>query len=213
MTAKLIAIGPKKYLQDQWNWLDGGVVCLSLVEIVTKIMGSSGGNLSAFSTIRVLRTFRILRVARLLRALKSMKVILAVILGSAQSFIMITLLMFVFVFIYTLLGMQLFGNMFNFEDGKPRGNFDSFGIGFFTVFQVMTTENWNSVLYDSMRSEAMKFVAPVYYITWIFIGNFILLNLFLAILLDGFMTAGQDEDDDSEEMIALERERRKKQIE
>lgn len=77
----------------------------------------------------------------------------------------------------------------------------------------MTTENWNSVLYDSMRSEELKFVAPFYYISWIFIGNFILLNLFLAILLDGFMSAGQDEDDDSEEMMALERERRKKQIE
>ena len=105
MSMKLIALGPKKYLADSWNWLDGSVVCLSLIEIITTVLGSSGGNLSAFSTIRVLRTFRILRVARLLRALKSMKVILAVILGSAQSFIMITLLMFVFVFIYTLLGM------------------------------------------------------------------------------------------------------------
>ena len=70
---------------------------------------------------------------------------------SAGSFVYITLLMFVFVFIYTLLGMQLFGGQFNFEDGKPRGNYDAFIIGFLTVFQVLTTENWNSVLYDSMR--------------------------------------------------------------
>lgn len=77
----------------------------------------------------------------------------------------------------------------------------------------MTTENWNSVLYDSMRSESLQIVAPVYYISWIFIGNFILLNLFLAILLDGFMSAGETEDDESEEMIEYERERRKLKIE
>jgi hypothetical protein len=42
--------------------------------------------------------------------------------------------MFVFVFIYTLLGMQVFGGQFNFEDGKPRGNYDTFLVGFLTVF-------------------------------------------------------------------------------
>lgn len=75
-----------------------------------------------------------LRVARLLRSLKSMKTILQVIIRSADGFFYITVLMFVFVFIYTLLGMQLFGGKFDFPDGVPRGNYDSFMIGFFTVF-------------------------------------------------------------------------------
>jgi len=63
-----------------------------------------------------------------------MKVIISVIGRSINSFIYITLLMFVFVFIYTLLGMQVFGGQFNFEDGKPRGNYDTFLVGFLTVF-------------------------------------------------------------------------------
>jgi len=134
MTSKLLAIGPKKYLADKMNWLDGGVVSISIVEILATIAGGGGGNLKAFQTIRVFRTFRVLRVARLLRALKSMKVIISVIGRSINSFIYITLLMFVFVFIYTLLGMQVFGGQFNFEDGKPRGNYDTFLVGFLTVF-------------------------------------------------------------------------------
>jgi hypothetical protein len=109
MTSKLLAIGAKKYLQDKMNWLDGGVVSISIIELVITAAGGGGGNLSAFQTIRVFRTFRVLRVARLLRALKSMKVIISVIAKSAGSFVYITLLMFVFVFIYTLLGMQIFG--------------------------------------------------------------------------------------------------------
>ena len=134
MTSKLLAIGPKKYLADKMNWLDGGVVSISIVEILATIAGGGGGNLKAFQTIRVFRTFRVLRVARLLRALKSMKVIISVIGRSINSFIYITLLMFVFVFIYTLLGMQVFGGQFNFEDGKPRGIYDTFLVGFLTVF-------------------------------------------------------------------------------
>lgn len=134
MTAKLLAIGPKKYLADKMNWLDGAVVIISIIELVMVGLSGSGGNLKAFSTVRVFRTFRVLRVARLLRALKSMKVIIGVIAASAESFVYITVLLFVFVFIFTLLGMQTFGGEFNFPDGKPRGNYDTFMIGFLTVF-------------------------------------------------------------------------------
>ena len=72
----------------------------------------------------------------------------------------------------------------------PRANYESFSIAFVTVFQVLTMENWQQVLYVSMRaakgSWIFKAVCAIYYISWIFIGNFILLNLFLAILIDGF---------------------------
>lgn len=124
MSSKILAVGISKYLRDKMNWLDGGVVSISIIELLMTAISGGGGNLSAFKTVRVFRTFRVLRVARLLRALKSMQVILAVVARSASSFVYITLLMFVFVFIYTLLGMQLFGGQFNFADGKPRGNFD-----------------------------------------------------------------------------------------
>lgn len=209
MSSKVLAVGPKKYLQDRMNWLDGSVVSMSVFELLLTAVGGSGGNLSAFKTVRVFRTFRVLRIARLLRALKSMKVIIAVISRSASSFVYITLLMFVFIFIYTLLGMQVFGGQFNFPDGLPRGNYNSFSIAFLTVFQVLTTENWNTVLFDSMRSPEVGQVVPVIYlVSWIFIGNYILLNLFLAILLDGFVAEDDEEVGDLEEILRLEKEQR-----
>ena len=91
------------------NWLDGGVVSLSIIELLMSAFAGGGGDLDAFKTVRVFRTFRVLRMARLLRALKSMKVIIGVVVRSAGSFVYITMLMFVFIFIYTLLGMQVFG--------------------------------------------------------------------------------------------------------
>lgn len=48
MTSKLLAVGPKKYLADKMNWLDGGVVSISIVEILATILGGGGGNLKAF---------------------------------------------------------------------------------------------------------------------------------------------------------------------
>jgi hypothetical protein len=214
MGMKLTAIGPKKYVMDKMNWLDGGVVTLSLVELAMgAISGDGGGDLTAFQTMRVFRTFRVLRVARVLRQLRSMQTILGVIQKSADGFLYITVLMFVFVFIYTLLGIQVFGGFFSFPEGIPRGNYDSFVIAFFTVFQVLTTENWNSVLYDSMRNESIGYYVPVvYYVSWIFVGNFILLNLFLAILLDGFLSEDETDEEDLEEMERQRLIKRKEQI-
>ena len=81
MTIKLLARGPKKYVQEPMNLLDGGVVILSIVEIVMSAIGggSGAGSLQAFRTVRVFRTFRVLRVTRVLRALKSMALVIGVI--------------------------------------------------------------------------------------------------------------------------------------
>lgn len=64
-------------------------------------------------------------------------------------------------------------------------------------------ENWQTVLYDSMRSDEIGLIIPaVFYIVWIFLGNFILLNLFLAILLDSFLS---EDDEDEEDILEAEK--------
>jgi len=190
------------------NILDGSVVILSIIELGILGDNNSNSGLSAFRTVRIFRTFRVLRVARLLRTLQSMQVIIGVISRSISSFIYIALLLLLFIYIYALMGMQIYGGAFDFEDGKPRGNFDTFHEAFVTVFQVLTMENWQTILYDSMRSDLNKFLTVTYYISWIFIGNFILLNLFLAILLDSFM-----EEEEEEEEKEKEEEHMKEEIE
>ena len=185
MSLKLLAMGPVKYVREPMNILDGSVVLLSIFELVMAA-GGEGSNLSAFKTIRILRTLRVLRIVRILRALKQMQVIIAVMSRSASSFVYIAMLLMVCCFIFTLLGKTIFGNKFNYEP-RPRGNFDTFSIALITVFQVLTMENWQLVAFDAMKSEVGKFIPAGYFISWIFAGNFILLNLFLAILLDSFL--------------------------
>lgn len=68
-------------------------------------------------------------------------------------------------------------------------------------------ENWQIVLFESMRSQTLSpYMVALYYISWVFLGNFILLNLFLAILLDSFLVE-EDEDENIEE---LNRQKKKK---
>ncbi len=188
LAAKLFGMGIVKYLSDPFNQLDGAVVIFSLVEI---IFLNGQGALSAFRSLRIFRTVRVLRVARLLRSLRSMQMIIDVIGETIGSFAYIGLLLLIFIFIYALFGMQFFGGAFNFADGKPRQNFDSFNNAFMTIYQVLTMENWQSVLYYCMRAQTPA-IAAIYLITWIFIGNYILLNLFLAIMLDAFTAVDEE---------------------
>jgi len=113
MGLKILAIGIKKWAADRMNFMDGSIVILSCVEL---IFMSGGGALSALRSIRIFRIFRILRVARLLRGLKSMIQIVNVISRAMQSFIYMTMLLFLFIFIYALLGMQVFGGTFRAEE-------------------------------------------------------------------------------------------------
>jgi hypothetical protein len=107
------------------------------------------------------------------------------------------LLLVLLIYIGALLGMQLFANRLCFDavtnmkltssDNvlcRPRSNFDSLPAAVMTVFQVLTTENWNAVMYDGWR--AMGWHGVLYFVMLIIVGNFIALNLFIAILLGNF---------------------------
>ena len=178
MGLKLIGLGPLGYLNDAMNYLDGIIVILSIVEIT--IFNAGGNNaISAFRSVRIFRTFRVLRVARLLRALKSMHQIISVIGRSLSSFTYLAVLLLLFMFIYALLGIQLFGTI------QSIPYFSNFLSAFVSAFQVMTLENWQEILYATAPKAGS--LSTLYFVSWIFIGNFILLNLFLAILLDSFL--------------------------
>lgn len=78
----------------------------------------------------------------------------------------------------------------------------------------MTGENWNGNAVDYMRSPAIPIIVPpLYLISWIFIGNYVLLNLFLAILLDSFFEEDEEEGVDIDEMLRQAEIKRKEIVE
>lgn len=132
---KIFAFGIR-FFGDIMNLFDSFVVCISIVEMS---FGSGGSNLSALRAVRILRAFRVLRITRLIRTLNYMRIVMSVVSSIITEFVYIFMLLALFMFIYTLLGMQIFGGQFLPESVTGiRQSFDTFFGAFFTVFQVLT---------------------------------------------------------------------------
>lgn len=195
MGTKIVAYGPKGYLADRMNIFDGIIVILSLVEVIVM---SGGGALSAFRSVRIFRTFRVLRVTRLLRSLQFMGVIIDAITSTLDSSIYVGLLLILFLVIYSMIGAQLFAGKLNTQETGVRQNFDGFSDAFLVAFQLLTVENWNDVLTITLASDTGAVLTSIYLVSWIFLGNYVLLNLFLSILLSGFSKVKKFEEDELE---------------
>lgn len=194
MVLKLIGLGPRCYVKDAFNTFDGFVVTISLVETALAYLGPPGGGSSGLSA---LRTFRLMRVFKLARSWKNLRILLNTIIVSIIDVANASFLLAVIMFIFTLLGMQLFGGKMTPEQyggEQPMAHFDNLFWSFVTVFQVLTGENWNEVLYDGMHGAGIG-VSVFYFVSLNIVGNYVILNLFLAILLRNF----EDGDDDDEE--------------
>ncbi len=94
------------FFRDKMNVFDAMIVALSLVELV--FLGGNSG-LSAFRSVRIFRVFRVLRVTRLIRTLRYMNLLIEVVGRAVESFAYIFILLLLFMYIFTLMGMQIFG--------------------------------------------------------------------------------------------------------
>lgn len=187
---------------------DGIIGIISLVELVITFAFPKDANAGS-NSFSVFRSFRLFRVFKMAKNWKSLQSLLQTMIASVKDIGNFAILLFLFVFIYSLVGMQLLSNRLHFsldtgvavgirEEGYdtaviPRSHFDSFFWSIVTVFQILSGENWNVVMYDGWRAKGT--IAVIYILSLIVIGVFIVMNLFLAILLKKF--------DESEESILV----------
>ncbi|KAK4325638.1 hypothetical protein Pmani_003790 [Petrolisthes manimaculis] len=200
MLLKMYSLGFQGYFVSLFNRFDCFVVISSITEVVltsTEIMPPLG--------VSVLRCVRLLRVFKVTKYWRSLSNLVASLLNSIQSIASLLLLLFLFIIIFALLGMQVFGGRFNFNptEDKPRHNFDNFVQAMLTVFQILTGEDWNVVMYDGIRAyggvATPGIIACVYFIILFICGNYILLNVFLAIAVDNLADADALGDAEEEE--------------
>ncbi|XP_042859873.1 muscle calcium channel subunit alpha-1-like isoform X9 [Penaeus japonicus] len=200
MLLKMYSLGFQGYFVSLFNRFDCFVVISSITEVVltsTEIMPPLG--------VSVLRCVRLLRVFKVTKYWRSLSNLVASLLNSIQSIASLLLLLFLFIIIFALLGMQVFGGRFNFNpmEDKPRHNFDNFVQAMLTVFQILTGEDWNVVMYDGIRAyggvATPGIIACFYFIILFICGNYILLNVFLAIAVDNLADADALGDAEEEE--------------
>ncbi|XP_027058824.1 voltage-dependent N-type calcium channel subunit alpha-1B-like [Pocillopora damicornis] len=212
MMLKLYGLGPQLYFKSQFNTFDCVVVCCGIIElIISKAEGTSLG-------ISVLRLLRLLRLFKFTRYWSSLRNLVTSLLSSVRSILSLLFLLFLFIVIFALLGMQIFGAGFRDlpgRDANPRTNFDNFWNAALAVFQILTGEDWNAVMYDGVLSQGypekpFALASALYFVLLVVLGNYTLLNVFLAIAVDNLANAQQLSQDEEAEETA--REERKKEI-
>ncbi|KAG8518020.1 LOW QUALITY PROTEIN: Voltage-dependent L-type calcium channel subunit alpha-1S, partial [Galemys pyrenaicus] len=179
MLMKMYGLGLRQYFMSVFNRFDCLVVCTGVLELLLV----ESGAMSPLG-ISVLRCIRLLRLFKITKYWTSLSNLVASLLNSVRSIASLLLLLFLFIVIFALLGMQLFGGRYDFEDTEERrSNFDTFPQALISVFQVLTGEDWTSVMYNGI----MAYGGPSY--PGVLRPSDILLNVFLAIAVDNLAEA------------------------
>uniref|UniRef100_A0A803TT04 Voltage-dependent L-type calcium channel subunit alpha n=1 Tax=Anolis carolinensis TaxID=28377 RepID=A0A803TT04_ANOCA len=189
MILKMYALGFRQYFMSIFNRFDCLVVCTGILELIlVEIISMTPLGISVLRCIRLLRLFKITKYWT------SLNNLVASLLNSVRSIASLLTLLFLFISVFALLGMQLFGGKFDFDDTEiRRSTFDNFPQALITVFQVLTGEDWTSVMYNGILSYGGPsypgILVCLYFVVLFVCGNYILLNVFLAIAVDNLAEA------------------------
>uniref|UniRef100_A0A8C4E852 Sodium channel protein n=1 Tax=Dicentrarchus labrax TaxID=13489 RepID=A0A8C4E852_DICLA len=199
MCFKIIALDPYYYFQEGWNIFDGIIVSLSLMEL----------GLANVEGLSVLRSFRLLRVFKLAKSWPTLNMLIKIIGNSVGALGNLTLVLAIIVFIFAVVGMQLFGKSYKecvckiSDDCQlPRWHMHDFFHSFLIVFRVLCGE-WIETMWDCMEVAGQSMCLIVFMMVMV-IGNLVVLNLFLALLLSSFSADNLAATDDDSEMNNLQ---------
>uniref|UniRef100_A0A8C3H4Y3 Sodium channel protein n=1 Tax=Corvus moneduloides TaxID=1196302 RepID=A0A8C3H4Y3_CORMO len=199
MVLKIIAMHPFYYFQVGWNIFDSFIVTLSLVELF----------LSNVDGLSVLRSFRLLRVFKLAKSWPTLNMLIKIIGNSVGALGNLTLVLAIIVFIFAVVGMQLFGKSYkecvckiSSDCELPRWHMHDFFHSFLIVFRVLCGE-WIETMWDCMEVAGQAMCLTVFMMVMV-IGNLVVLNLFLALLLSSFSSDNLAATEDDNEMNNLQ---------
>ncbi|KAJ7984612.1 hypothetical protein DPEC_G00356580 [Dallia pectoralis] len=193
MVLKLCAMDPYYYFQVGWNVFDSIIVTFSLVEL----------GLANVQGLSVLRSFRLLRVFKLAKSWPTLNMLIKIIGDSVGALGNLTLVLAIVVFIFAVVGMQLFGKNYKecvckiaVDCTLPRWHMHDFFHSFLIVFRILCGE-WIETMWDCMEVAGTGMCLAVFMMVMV-IGNLVVLNLFLALLLNSFSGDNLSTDDDGE---------------
>ena len=168
---KIFAVSPRadRYFRDGWNVFDFAIIVASLIP-------ATGG----FAVIA--RLARLMRVLRLISAVPELRLIVATLVRSIPSMLHIVALMSLMVYIYAIIGYQLF------HEHDPD-HWGSLGISVLSLFQLVTLEGWVDVMHRAMEVHPL---AWMYFVSFIILGTFVVINLFIAVVINNLDEAKQE---------------------
>uniref|UniRef100_A0A182QPZ0 Sodium channel protein n=1 Tax=Anopheles farauti TaxID=69004 RepID=A0A182QPZ0_9DIPT len=177
---KVMALS-KDFFLCGWNIFDLIIVSVSLLDLIFELIEG----------LTVLRGLRLLRVLKLAQSWTTMKVLLSIIISTIGALGNLTFVLVIVIYIFAVIGMQLFSKDYTPDkfapDPVPRWNFNDFFHSFMMIFRILCGE-WIEPLWDCMRAEEEEGASSCFaiFLPALVMGNFMVLNLFLALLLNSF---------------------------
>ena len=178
---RFLAVRPKEFVAGKWNRLDSLIVILALIDTI-------GGVIAV--NVTIFRVFRVARLFRLIKDSRNLIILIKTLYFSLPSLINVATLLFLSFFVFAIVAMNLFGeakrddNLFN-----EYANFEGFLSSLLLLFQCMTGEDWNSVMYN-LKNQGYNVAVP-FFALFLLTNKYMLLNLFIAIILENFEAALQ----------------------
>ena len=170
MILKLAGYGFRGYIADNWNNFDAIVVIMSFIPSADSISG--------------LRTLRLLRIFKLFNNVPFLRKLLVIVIDCISQVGYLVILVFVFLFMFSVLGVQLFAGMLSRMEEVPRWNFDDLWSSMLIVFMCVSGDSWPDVMWDTTSETSRG--TPLYFVMLVVLGDFMIMNLFIAILLVQF---------------------------
>jgi len=169
---KITAVAPRLrlYFGDGWNLFDFSVILLALMPAT--------GELAVIA-----RLARLLRVLRLISTIPELRLIVTTLIRSIPSMGHVILLMSIIFYIYGIAGYHLF------HEHDPV-HWETLGLSLLTLFRIVTLEDWTDVMYTAM--ELYKW-AWIYFVSFVFMGTFVIINLFIAVVLNNLDQAKEEQ--------------------
>jgi voltage-gated sodium channel len=169
----------RRFFHSAWNNFDFLIVAIALVP--------------AASSLSILRTLRVFRLLRLLNKVPRLRMIVEAMLQAIPSIGWVTLMLLLLFYIFAVIGTTLFGEAF------PEW-FGGLGATAYTLFQVMTLESWSMGI---ARPVMEKYpYAVVFFVPFILIATFTMLNLFIAIIVSTMQSLAMAERSGTEAQAA-----------
>ncbi|XP_042327829.1 sodium channel protein type 5 subunit alpha-like [Sceloporus undulatus] len=190
---KIIAMDPYYYFQQRSNIFDSIVVFISIIELSIPDDSQKSGKEKKGSkkgSFTVLRTLRLLRVFKLAKSWPTLNTLIKIILNSVGALGNLTLVLALIVFIFAVFGMQLFGSSYKAKPCnitstcKPRWHMEDFFHSFLVIFRILCGE-WIETMWGCMVVAEPSLCLLVFLLVMV-IGNLVVLNLFIALLLNSF---------------------------
>ncbi|XP_045435386.1 sodium channel protein type 10 subunit alpha isoform X2 [Pipistrellus kuhlii] len=205
MVFKIIAFDPYYYFQKRWNIFDCIIVTVSVIELLTSKKGG----------MAVLRSFRLLRVLKLAKSWPTLNTLIKIIGNSVGALGNLTIILAIIVFIFALVGKQLLGDCYRDHrklisapgEDWPRWHMYDFFHSFLIIFRILCGE-WIENMWACMEV-GQKSICLILFLTVMVLGNLVVLNLFIALLLNSFsadnLTVTEEDGEMNNLQVALAR--------